>query len=58
VANSDKENSELKQTTKAESSNPAMTQTANAGTWHPEINPAHSPKPAKRKNPVHWRERN
>jgi hypothetical protein len=28
VANSDKENSELKQTTKPESNNPALTQTA------------------------------
>jgi hypothetical protein len=32
VANSDKENSQLRQTTNPESSNPAMTQTANAGT--------------------------
>jgi len=36
VANSDKENSSLKQTAKAESSNPAMNPTANAGTWQPE----------------------
>jgi hypothetical protein len=36
VANSDKEKSQLKQTAKAESSNPAMTPTANAGTWQPE----------------------
>jgi hypothetical protein len=26
------------QTTKAESSNPALTPTANSGTWHPGIN--------------------
>jgi hypothetical protein len=39
VANSAKEMSQLKQTTKAESSNPAMTPTANAGTWHPGTNP-------------------
>src|SRR5471030_2878880 len=39
VANSDKENSSLKQTAKAESSNPAMTLTADAGTWHPGIDP-------------------
>src|SRR5471032_1856806 len=32
VANSDKEKSQLKQTAKAESSNPAMTPTANPGT--------------------------
>ncbi|SOE96243.1 hypothetical protein SAMN05414139_09174 [Burkholderia sp. D7] len=32
VANSDKEISSLKQTAKPESSNPALTQTANAGT--------------------------
>ena len=34
VANSDKENIKLKQTTNPESSNPAMTPTANARTWH------------------------
>src|SRR5476651_1247342 len=39
VANSDKENSQNKQTAKAESSNPAMTPTANAGTWHPGTEP-------------------
>jgi hypothetical protein len=39
VANSDKENIQLKQTAKAESSNPAMTPTANPGTWHPGTNP-------------------
>src|SRR5471032_3127297 len=39
VANSDKENSQLLQTTKPESSNPAMTQTANAGTWQPSTAP-------------------
>jgi hypothetical protein len=37
VANSDKENSQLKQTAKAESSNPALTPTATAGTWQPGI---------------------
>ena len=37
VANSDKENIRLKQTAKAESSNPAMNPTANPGTWHPGI---------------------
>ena len=41
VANSDKEKSQLKQTTNAESSNPAMTKTANAGTWHPGTDPDH-----------------
>jgi hypothetical protein len=41
VANSDKENSSLKQTAKLSSSNPATTQTANARTWHPSINPDH-----------------
>ena len=35
VANSDKEKSQLMQTAKAESTNPAMTKTANARTWHP-----------------------
>ncbi|MGX7005990.1 hypothetical protein [Caballeronia sp. KNU42] len=39
VANSDKEMSQLKQAAKPESSNPAMTKTANAGTWQPG-NPA------------------
>src|SRR5471032_1256538 len=39
VANSDKENSSLKQTANAESSNPAMTPTATAGTWQPGIDP-------------------
>ncbi len=43
VANSDKEKSQLKQTAKAESSNPAMNPTANAGTWQLGINP--HPKP-------------
>jgi hypothetical protein len=41
VANSDKENSQNKQTTKAESSNPALTPTTNAGTWHPGTDPDH-----------------
>src|SRR5476649_2474669 len=40
VANSDKENSQLTQPAKAESSNPAMTKTANARTWHPGTDPA------------------
>jgi hypothetical protein len=39
VANSGKEISQLKQTANTESSNPAMTPTANAGTSHPGINP-------------------
>src|SRR5471032_51225 len=39
VANSDKEKSQLKQTTNIESSNPALNPTANAGTWHPDTNP-------------------
>src|SRR5471032_2834913 len=39
VANGDKEKSQLSQTARPESSNPAMTPTANAGTWHPGINP-------------------
>ena len=37
VANSDKENIRLMQTTHTESSNPAMTQTANSRTWQPGI---------------------
>src|SRR5471030_210384 len=41
VANSDKENSSLKQTAKRESSNPAMTQIANARTWQPGTDPHH-----------------
>ncbi|MEA3126485.1 MAG: hypothetical protein QOD67_3504, partial [Caballeronia sp.] len=43
VANSGKEISQLKQTTNLESSNPAMTQTANARTWQPGIDPDHQP---------------
>jgi hypothetical protein len=39
VANSDKEKIRLMQTANLSSSNPALTPTANAGTWHPEINP-------------------
>jgi len=35
VANSDKEKIRITQTTNTESSNPALTQTANAGTWQP-----------------------
>jgi hypothetical protein len=38
VANSDKEKIRLMQTANAESSNPAMNQTANAGTWQLGIN--------------------
>ena len=41
VANSVKEISQLKQTTKAESSNPALTQTANSGTWQPGTDSDH-----------------
>ena len=41
VANSDKENSSLKQTTNPKSSNPATTPTATAGTWQPGIAPDH-----------------
>src|SRR5476649_952891 len=39
VANSDKEKIRLMQTAKAESSNPALTPTANPGTWQPGIDP-------------------
>src|SRR5476649_1805676 len=39
VANSDKEKIRLMQTAKAESSNPALTPTANSGTWQPGIDP-------------------
>uniref|UniRef100_UPI001BD55936 hypothetical protein n=1 Tax=Caballeronia sp. dw_19 TaxID=2719791 RepID=UPI001BD55936 len=39
VANSDKEKIRLSQTTTAESTNPALTPTANPGTWHPGTNP-------------------
>ena len=39
VANSDKENSQLRQTTNPESNNPASTTTANPGTWQPGSNP-------------------
>src|SRR5471032_681322 len=54
VANSDKEISSLRQTTKAESSNPAMTQTATTTTWQPgtdsdryphNLAPRHQPQP-------------
>ena len=51
VANSDKEKSQLTQTTDAESSNPALTPTANPGTWQPGTNPDHYRKPAKTSNP-------
>jgi hypothetical protein len=37
VAKSDKEISKPKQTTNLESSNPALTKTANPGTWQPGI---------------------
>jgi len=43
VANSAKEISQLKQTTNTNSSNPALTQTANPGTWQPGINPNRYP---------------
>jgi hypothetical protein len=49
VANSAKEISQLKQTTNTESSNPALTQTANAGTWQPDPDP--DDQPAKTPNP-------
>src|SRR5471032_540277 len=39
VANSDKEKIRITQTTNTESSNPALTQTANAGTWQPGTDP-------------------
>jgi hypothetical protein len=39
VANSDKEKIRLMQTTNTESSNPALTPTANPGTWHPGTDP-------------------
>jgi hypothetical protein len=39
VANSAKEKIRFTQTTQTESSNPALTQTANAGTWQPGIDP-------------------
>jgi hypothetical protein len=41
VANSDKENIRLSQTTTAESTNPASTPTANPKTDHPGIDPDH-----------------
>ena len=43
VANSDKEISKPKQTIKLSSSNPAMTPTANARTWHPSTTPDQPP---------------
>src|SRR5471032_2921260 len=52
VANSDKEKSQLKQTAKAESSNPAMTLTANPRTWQPGINPDHHPQTHRPRPPV------
>jgi hypothetical protein len=39
VANSDKKKIRLRQTTTPESSNPALTPTANARTWQPGIDP-------------------
>ena len=45
MANSDKKKIRLSQTTKAESTNPALTPTANAETWHPAPAPDHQPKP-------------
>jgi hypothetical protein len=39
VAKSDEEKSQLMQTANTESSNPALTPTANAGTWHPNTTP-------------------
>jgi hypothetical protein len=41
VANSDKEKIRLSQTTTAESSNPALTLTANPRTDHPSDDPVH-----------------
>src|SRR5471032_1070427 len=52
VAKSDKEKSQLKQTTNAESSNPALTPTANSGTWQPGINPDHHPQTHRPRPPV------
>jgi hypothetical protein len=43
VANSDKEIRQPKQTTNTESSNPALTPTANLRTWHPGIDPDRKP---------------
>jgi hypothetical protein len=40
VAKSDKEKIRITQTTNPESSNPALTPTANPRTWHPGTNPA------------------
>src|SRR5471032_873843 len=48
VANSDKEKSQLKQTAKAESSNPALTPTANAENTNPASTPTANPKPLPR----------
>src|SRR5476649_2248264 len=45
VANSDKEISQPKQTTSLESSNPALTPTANPGTWQPSIDSDRKPQP-------------
>ena len=60
VANSDKEKIRLKQTTKAESTNPALTQTANPRTWQPGINSdrqPQSPQKPKREHKPTERER-
>jgi hypothetical protein len=52
VANSAKENIQLTQATKAESSNPALTQTANPRTWHQTQPPTQKPNPeCERKKP-------
>jgi hypothetical protein len=44
VANSDKEISQPKQTTKPESSNPVLTPTTNLRTWQPSTNPDRHPR--------------
>jgi hypothetical protein len=44
VANSDKEISQPKQTTKPESSNPVLTPTTNLRTWQPGTNPDRYPR--------------
>jgi hypothetical protein len=70
VANGDKEKIRLRQTTTPESSNPALTPTANARTWQPGIDPDRyrynlatgltpttTPQPRQHPKPVHRRER-
>src|SRR5476649_2875731 len=49
VANSDKEKIRLSQTTKAESTNPAPTPTANPRTWQPDT----PPPPIVETHPIH-----